>query len=69
MTNLTQQRCGNFHAPGSTYKAYVPCWPFDGEMCDCGDLSVGWGPVRSFAWDVLIGWWWDGAVLVRNGPG
>ena len=66
--NTEQRQCGNFHAEGKMLPAYIQCWPFDATMCSvCGDVGVGWGPVKTFFFDVLIGWWWDGMVKVYDG--
>lgn len=65
--NTEQRLCGNFHAPAPMLKAYIPCWPFNASMCShCDDVGVDWNPVKMLIWDMLIGWWWDGAVLVKD---
>jgi hypothetical protein len=66
MTNLKRQVCGNFHADAPTQKAYIQCWPFEATLCSCGDVGVNWGVVKSLAFDILIGWWWDGMVRVAE---
>jgi len=65
--NQKQQRCGNYHVDAPMWDAYVQCWPFDAKMCShCGDVSAGWGWFKQGLFDVLVGWWWQGAVLVKN---
>lgn len=65
--NQKQQRCGNYHADAPQWDAYVQCWPFDAKMCSCcEDVWVDWGPVKHFIFDVLIGWWWYGLVIVKK---
>ena len=67
LNNATQRICGNYHAPAPLLDAWIQCWPFDAKWCShCGDVGVEWGPVKQFAFDVLIGWWWAGAVLVKD---
>lgn len=60
--------CEKYHQPAKALRVYVPCWPWDGEMCDeCGRTCVDWGWLKSAAWSVLIGWWWDGRMRVPSG--
>lgn len=57
--------CEKFHPGSRMLVAYVPCRPFEAEICEqCEEVVTYWGPFKSLAWNVFIGWWWDGSITV-----
>lgn len=61
--------CSQFHPEAKMLLAYIPCWPFDAEMCDtCGGMVTYWTPMKERAWAIIFGWWWSGQTLASPRP-
>lgn len=76
-SNLIQRDCGNFHDPAEMLDCWivpssvawlVPVWPWRARRClGCGEVVADWGWFGTVMFEWLVGWWWDGGLVVREG--
>jgi hypothetical protein len=59
--------CEKFHPNARMLVAYIPWAPFEAEICEqCEEVVTYWGPIKQFLWSMLVGWRWDGRMIVNE---